>query len=457
MDMDRVFLWLNEAAARLAAWVWGAPMLLLLLAVGLCMTVATRGIQLRKLGAALRHVWRSAKAPAGKDGVSPFQAVCTALAATVGTGNIAGVAGAIALGGPGAVFWMWVSAFFGMATKYAEVFLALKFRRKGPDGQWLGGPMYYIRDGMGERWRWLAALFAFLTVFGSLGMGNIAQINTIAGAVVTAAGAYRPRWTPGLVALATGGVVAALVAMVTLDGAKRIGRVMERLVPVMAVLYVLGSLAVIALHWRKLGTVFGSIFLGAFRPQAVLGGAAGIGLRQAVRWGVSRGIFSNEAGLGSAPIAHASAEAAPEEQGLFGIFEVFLDTVVLCTLTAVTILISGIPIPYGQPAGAELATSALETAFGPWAAGLSALSLSLLALATLISWNLYGVRCAQYLWGERGAGIYRVAYVLVILAGATMDLSAAWTLADALNGLVAIPNLIALLALLPVVRKGMER
>ncbi len=455
--MDRVFLWLNEAAARLAAWVWGVPMLLLLLVVGLCMTVATGGIQIRKLGAALCHVWRSAKTPAGKDGVSPFQAVCTALAATVGTGNIAGVAGAIALGGPGAVFWMWVSAFFGMATKYAEVFLALKFRRRGPDGQWLGGPMYYIRDGMGERWRWLAALFAFLTVFGSLGMGNIAQINTIAGAVVTAARVYHPQWTPGLVALAAGGVVAALVAMVTLGGAKRIGRVMERMVPVMAALYVLGSLVVIALHWRKLGAVFGSIFLGAFCPRAILGGTAGIGLRQTVRWGVSRGIFSNEAGLGSAPIAHASAEAAPEEQGLFGIFEVFLDTVVLCTLTALTILISGIPIPYGHPAGAELATSALETAFGSWAAGLSALSLSLLALATLISWNLYGFRCAQYLWGERGAGIYRVVYVLVILAGATMDLSAAWTLADVLNGLVAVPNLIALLALLPAVRKGMER
>ncbi len=454
--MDRVFLWLNGAMERLSAWVWGAPTMLLLLAVGLCMTVVTRGVQVRKLGASLRQVGRSVRAPAGKDGVSSFQAVCTALAATVGTGNIAGVAGAIALGGPGAVFWMWVSAFFGMATKYAEVFLALKFRRRDPDGQWLGGPMYYIRDGMGERWRWLAALFAFLTVVGSLGMGNIAQINTIAGAVVTAAESYRPHWTPGLVALATGGIVAALVALVTLGGAKRIGRVMERLVPVMAVLYVLGSVTVIALHWRNLGAVCAAIFHGAFRPQAVLGGAAGIGLRQAVRWGVSRGIFSNEAGLGSAPIAHAAAEATPEEQGLFGIFEVFLDTVVLCTLTAVTILISGIPIPYGQSAGAELATAALETAFGPWAAGFSALSLSLLALATLISWNLYGVRCAQYLWGERGAGFYRVAYVLVILAGATMDLSAAWSLADALNGLMALPNLAALLALLPVVRREME-
>ena len=436
--------------ARLSELVWGAPLMGLLLIVGLCITFATRFVQVRKLGASLRHVWNSAKTPAKEGGVSSFQAVCTALAATVGTGNIAGVAGAIALGGPGAVFWMWVSAFFGMATKYAEVVLALKFRRKGPDGQWLGGPMYYMRDGLG--WRWPAVLFALLAVLGSFGMGNIAQINTIAGAVTAAAQVYRPQWRPGLVALFTGGMAAALVALVTLGGARRIGQVTEKLVPFMAAVYIGGSLAVILVHGRNLGPVFASIFQGAFRPQAVLGGAAGVGLRQAVRWGGSRGIFSNEAGLGSAPMAHAAAEARPEEQGLFGIFEVFLDTMVLCTLTAVTILVSGVPVPYGQAAGAELATAALETVFGAWAAGLSAVSLSLLALATLISWNLYGVQCARYLWGSRGAWVYQILYVFVILAGAVMDLSAAWTLSDALNGLMALPNLAALLALLPEVR-----
>lgn len=436
--------------ARVAELVWGAPLMLLLLIVGLCMTFATRFVQVRKLGASLRHVWNSAKAPVKEGGVSSFQAVCTALAATVGTGNIAGVAGAIALGGPGAVFWMWVSAFFGMATKYAEVVLALKFRRKGPDGQWLGGPMYYMRDGLG--WRWPAVLFALLAVLGSFGMGNIAQVNTIAGAVTEATRVYRPQWQPGLVTLVTGGMAAALVALVTLGGARRIGQVTEKLVPFMAAVYIGGSLAVILVHGRNLGPVFASIFQGAFRPQAVLGGAAGVGLRQAVRWGVSRGIFSNEAGLGSAPMAHAAAEARPEEQGLFGIFEVFLDTMVLCTLTAVTILVSGVPVPYGQAAGAELATAALETVFSVWAAGLSAVSLSLLALATLISWNLYGVQCARYLWGSRGAWVYQIVYVFVILAGAVMDLSVAWTLSDALNGLMALPNLAALLALLPEVR-----
>ena len=445
---------LYSAASRLSALVWGPPLMALLLVVGICISFATRFVQVRKLGASLKQVGRSVRKPQEGRGVSSFQAVCTALAATVGTGNIAGVAGAIALGGPGAVFWMWVSAFFGMATKYAEVVLALRFRKKGPDGQWLGGPMYYMRDGLG--WKRAATLFAFLAVLGSFGMGNIAQVNTIAGAVTEAARVYMPQRQPGLVALVTGGIAAGLVALVTLGGAKRIGQVTAKLVPFMAAVYIGSSLAVILVHWRGLGQVFAAIFRGAFQPRAVLGGAAGVGLRQAVRWGVSRGIFSNEAGLGSAPMAHAAAEAKPEEQGLFGIFEVFLDTVVLCSLTAVTILISGVSIPYGQAAGAELATAALETVFGPWAAGISAASLSLLALATLISWNLYGAQCARYLWGSRGTQVYQIAYIFVILSGATMDLSAAWALADALNGLMALPNLAALLALLPSIHMGTE-
>ena len=407
----------------------------LLLLVGVVMTLVTRFVQVRKLGASIRMVWDSLRHPT--EGISPFQAVCTALAATVGTGNIAGVAGAIALGGPGAVFWMWVSAFLGMATKYGEVVLALRYRKKDEKGNWLGGPMYYIRDGMGSPL--LAAVFAVFALLASLGMGNMAQVNTIASAVVDA----MPRVHPQSAALLTGLVAAALVALVTVGGAKRIGVVLERLVPAMAILYILGSVAVLAAHWQQLGTAFSAILEGAFAPRAIWGGSMGL----AIRWGVSRGIFSNEAGLGSAPIAHAAAEAKPEEQGLMGIFEVFLDTVVLCTLTALTILVSGIPIPYGQSVGAPLATAALETVFGSWAAGLMAVCLALLALATLMSWQLYGAGCARYLFGERGENIYRIVYIGMILVGAVMEFGAVWAISDLCNGLMALPNLAALLYL----------
>ncbi len=403
----------------------------LLLVVGIVMTVLTRFVQVRKLGASFRMVRDSLRNPG--EGVSPFQAVCTALAATVGTGNIAGVAGAIALGGPGAVFWMWVSAFFGMATKYAEVVLALRYRKKDEKGNWLGGPMYYIRDGMGSKT--LAAVFAFFAILASLGMGNMAQVNTIASAVVDA--------MPGLHPLFIGVAAAVPVALVTMGGAKRIGAVMERLVPLVAVVYILGSLAVLAAHWQQLGTAFSQIIEGAFAPRAIWGGSMGL----AIRWGVTRGVFSNEAGLGSAPIAHAAAEAAPEEQGLMGIFEVFLDTIVLCTLTALSILVSGVDIPYGQGAGAPLATDALETVFGSWAAGLMAVCLALLALATLMSWQLYGAGCARYLFGAKGEKAYRLVYLLAIVMGAAMELDLVWTFSDLCNGLMALPNLAALLVL----------
>ncbi len=411
----------------------------LLLLVGVVMTFRTRFVQVRKLGASFRAVRDSLTKPT--EGVSPFQAVCTALAATVGTGNIAGVAGAIALGGPGAVFWMWISAFLGMATKYAEVVLALRYRKKDSAGNWLGGPMYYIRDGMGSKF--LAAVFAVFTLLASLGMGNMAQVNTITSAVIDAAGRYVPKLPPRSVALFTGLAAALPVALVMVGGAKRIGIVLERVVPVMAGFYIFGSLTVLVVHWQQLGSAFSAILEGAFAPRAIWGGSVGL----AVRWGVSRGVFSNEAGLGSAPIAHAAAEAAPEQQGLMGIFEVFLDTIVLCTLTALTILVSGIPIPYGKTAGAPLATAALETVFGSWAAGLMAICLALLALATLMSWQLYGVRCAGYLFGERGEQVYRIVYIGAILVGATMDLGVVWAFSDLCNGLMAIPNLAAMLYL----------
>lgn len=418
--------------------LWGVPAMALMLLVGLVMTLRTRFVQVRKLGASFRFVGRSMTAPT--DGVSPFQAVCTALAATVGTGNIAGVAGALALGGPGAVFWMWISAFLGMATKYAEVVLAMRYRQKTGD-HWQGGAMYCIRDGMGKPK--LAALFGGFTVLASFGMGNLAQVNTIASSVRTAL----PHVRPEPLLLFTGMAVAVLVVLVTIGGAKRIGTLMERLVPVVAVAYLFGSAAVLTAHWARLPMAVSAIFRGAFAPEAVLGGGVGIGIRQAMRWGISRGVFSNEAGLGSAPMAHASAEARPEEQGLMGIFEVFLDTVVLCTLTALTVLVSGVPIPYGEAAGAELAAAALGTVFGSYAPGLLSVCITLLALATLISWQLYGARCAGYLFGSRGERLYRLVYAAVIILGATMDLSAAWAVSDLFNGLMALPNLFMLLSL----------
>ena len=424
---------------KLAAVVWGVPTMGLLLAVGLILSIRTRFVQVRRLGTS---VWRVGQSMRGKER-SSFRAVCTALAGTVGTGNIAGVAGAIALGGPGAVFWMWVAAFLGMATKYAEVVLSMKYREQSSGGELLGGPMYYIQKGMGERWRLLAALFAFFAVLASLGMGNMAQIHTMAAAVQTALPGLRPE----PVALAIGLAAALVTAFVSWGAAKRTGLVMEKLIPVAAVVYILGAAAVILVFRQRLGQVLLEIVQGAVCPQAVLGGGTGIGLRQAIRWGVSRGVFSNEAGLGSAPMAHAAAEAAPEEQGLFGIFEVFLDTIVLCTLTAMAILASGVPLPWGRPAGTEVAAAALEAVFGRAGTIGLAVCLALLAQGTLMTWQLYGARCARYLWGSRGEMVYRWIYLAVILLGATMELSSAWAVSDLCNGLMCLPNLIALLAL----------
>ena len=420
---------------KLAQLLWGMPMMVLLLAVGILLSVKTGFVQIRELPAALRQVGKSLKS----EDRTAFRAMCTALAATVGTGNIAGVAGAIALGGPGAVFWMWVAAFFGMATKYAEVVLAMRWRTKGGKG----GPMYYIRCGMGEQYRWLAAVFAFCAVLASCGMGNITQVHTISSAVA----AVVPGVSGRSAALVTGLVTAALVAAVTLGGAKRVGQVTEKLVPVMAGIYLAAMVAVLAIHYRRIDDVFVMVLKGAFCPQAVAGGGVGIGLRQAVRWGVSRGVFSNEAGLGSAPIAHASSRLSPQEQGLLGIFEVFFDTIVLCSLTAFAILSCDLKIDYGNPAGAELATGALARVFGSAAPWISAAVLGLLSLATVISWQLYGARCAEYLWGSAGVQGYSLCYIAVVVLGATMDLSGAWAVADVCNGLMCLPNLAALLYL----------
>lgn len=424
---------------KLAAVIWGVPTMMLLLLVGILLSVRTKFVQLRMLWPSICHVCRSA---AGK-GKTSFRAVCTALAGTVGTGNVAGVAGAIALGGPGALFWMWISAFFGMATKYAEVVLAVRYRKKGDDGSFRGGPMYYIRHGMGERWKPLAAVFALFAMLSSFGMGNMAQVHTIVSAIRTAL----PQVRPEPLSLLIGLITALLVLWMTADGGRSVGSLMERLVPVMAAVYVFGAGAVIWCHRMELDTVFRAVCFGAFSPEAVLGGGAGIGIQQTIRWGVARGIFSNEAGLGSAPIAHAAAEATPEEQGLFGVFEVFLDTLVLCTLTGFAILSSGVPVSYGTMAGAELAVAALETVFGNWSAGGLAVCLSMLALATVVTWQFYGSQCADYLWGARGETAYRLCYTAAMLLGATMDVSTVWVLSDLCNGMMCLPNLIALLIL----------
>ena len=423
---------------KLVEWVWGVPTMVLLLAVGIILTWKTRFVQIRRFGASIRQVGSSLTGER-----SSFRAVCTALAGTVGTGNIAGVAGAIALGGPGAVFWMWVSAFLGMATKYAEVVLAMRYRQRQEDGRWRGGAMYNIIHGMGNRWKPMASFFALAGILVSFGMGNAAQVQTIASAAVTAL----PQIRPELVVLSVGLLTALLVLAVTVGGADRIGAVMERMVPMMAGLYLLGTVSVIVCFYDQLGTVFRDILQGAFRPAAVLGGGAGIGLRQTVRWGVARGVFSNEAGLGSAPMAYAVADAPPEQQGLLGIFEVFLDTVVLCTLTAVAILASGVPIPYGSAAGAELAMAAMQTVFGSWGPALMTVCIGFLAVATLISWQFYGACCAGFLWGSKGEQGYRLCAVGVVLLGATMNLSAVWAVSDLFNGFMCLPNLIVMLAL----------
>ncbi|NLD58755.1 MAG: sodium:alanine symporter family protein [Clostridiales bacterium] len=447
-----MFAWLNEI-------VWGAPMLLLLSGTGALFTLRTGFVQFRRFGEMFRRLFRKNPARAPGD-VTPFQAMTTALAATVGTGNIAGVAGAIALGGPGAVFWMWVSALFGMATKYAEVVLAIRFREKNARGEWVGGPMYYIRGGLPRRFHFLAPMFSLFGALAAFGIGNIVQTNTLADAVSAAVCALDPAAAPlrGRIAL-TAGILSALFAgLVLLGGAKRIGRVTEKLVPFMSAAYTLAALWVIFANAGEIGGALSSIVRGAFNPSAAVGGAAGMGIARALRHGAARGTFSNEAGMGSAPIAHAAAQVdRPSDQGLFGMFEVFMDTIVLCTLTALAILTSGVFVPYGSAAGAELAIASFATAFGERAASVAvALGISLFALSTILSWSLYGERCFSFLFGERAGVLYRGAYILLIAAGAVMRIDVAWSAAGALNGLMAVPNLAALVLLSGKVREPGE-
>ena len=442
--------------------VWGPVMLVLLVGTGLYLSISTGFVQFRKFGYAMKNTIGKVfhKAEAGHGEITPFQAVTTALAATVGTGNIAGVTGAIVLGGPGAVFWMWISALVGMCTKYAEVLLAVKYRERNENGEWVGGPMYYIKNGLGKRFKWLGTIFAVLGAIAAFGIGNISQINSIADSVNQVAQAFNPAAADAknTIALITGIVIALFVALVVIGGVKRIGQVTEKLVPFMAVIYIVCAVAVVIAHAGTIPAVFGMIFTGAFNPSAVVGGAVGLTIRLAMTKGVGRGVFSNEAGLGSAPFAHASSsERDPVKQGLYGIFEVFMDTIVICTLTSLVVLCSGVAEGHwgeGDLAGAKTTIAGFSTVFGPkFGASLLALGLLLFATSTILGWSLYGTRCIEYLFGNKAVKPYQVLFVIVIVLGAVADLTLVWDISDTLNGLMAIPNLIGLLLLSPVVIK----
>ena len=456
---------ISDFVFRANAVIWGAPMLFLILGAGIYLSFRTHFVQIRKFRFALKSTVGRAfgKSGAKSGGMTPFQAMTTALGGTVGTGNIAGVAGAITLGGPGAVFWMWVSAMFGMCTKYSEIFLAVRFREKDRAGQWVGGPMYYIKNGLGKKFLPLAAAFSVFGCLASLGIGNIAQANTISGCVISAVTAFVPAAAAqGMlktVSLTVGLFCAGTVLIILFGGPGRLGRVTEWLVPAMSAVYILASLAVIFSNAENILPALKRILTGAFSPKAAVGGAFGIGFRQAAGRGIGRGVFSNEAGLGSSPMAHASAGSTdPVSQGLYGIFEVFADTLVICTLTAFAILTSPIAIPYGQSAGAGLAAGAFAEVFGQKAAGVvMAVCIFFFALSSMLSWALYGERCSVFLFGERSAGIYRIIFAAAAIPGSTMSLSLVWSLSEAFNGLMAVPNLIALVLLSGIVSSQTER
>lgn len=437
--------------------IWGVPAMICIIGVGLLLSVRTRFIQVRKFGAAMKNtIGKIFDKTQAKDGsMSPFQAVCTALAGTVGTGNIAGVAGAIALGGPGAIFWMWCSAFLGMCTKFSEVTLAIHFREKNANGEYVGGPMYYIKNGLSKKWHFLAVLYALFGVLTVFGTGNATQVNTIVSSIHSAL--HNLHIIDGTVDeranLIFGIFIAAFVAMVLLGGIQRIGQVSEKLVPFMATLYVILAIGVVILHINRVPAVFAMIFKSAFTPQAATGGIIG-SMFLSMKKGVSRGIFSNEAGLGTGSIAHACADTNNAvHQGMFGIFEVFMDTIVICTLTALVILLGAPNIVYGQAAGAELTISGFTATYGGWVSIFTAVAMCCFAFSTIIGWGLYGSRCIEFLGGEKLVRPFLVAYSFVSIIGATINLGLLWDIADTFNGLMAIPNLIALLVLSGQVKK----
>ncbi len=441
--------------------VWGPPMLILLVGVGILMTIRTAGVQFRKFGYAMKNTLGKVfiKSEAAEGEITPFQAMSTALAGTVGTGNIAGITAAVTLGGPGSIFWLWVTALVGMCTKYSEVLLAVKFREKNELGDWVGGPMYYIQKGLGKNWKWLSVLFCIFAALAAFGIGNAVQVGNITSSINTAVMAFNPDWAgQKTLNLILGIILAALTAFVLFGGIKRLGAVCEKLVPGMALIYIIASLAVVVMNAGVLPEVFHDIFVGAFTPNGITGGMVG-SMMMAIMWGVKRGVFSNEAGLGSAPMAHAAtSETDPVKQGLYGIFEVFMDTIVICTLTGLALLCGayghGIDLNYGTMGDTSLNAQALGTVFGMKGGSLLlAVGLALFAYSTVLSWALYGTRCVEFLLGTKAIKVYQIIFILIIIVGATMKLDLAWAIADTLNGLMAIPNLIALVGLSGVVVK----
>ena len=436
----------------LNGFIWGVPAMVCIIGVGIWLSVRTNFIQIREFVHAIKvtigRMFHKDEAEEGS--VTPFQAVCTALAGTIGTGNIAGVAGAIAIGGPGAVFWMWCSALLGMCTKFSEVTLAVHFREKNSEGDWVGGPMYYIKNGLGKNWHFLAYIYAVLGVLTVFGTGNATQVNTITAAIDSALinfGAAEDVSGLGTVNLIIGIIIAILIGLVLIGGLKRIGSVTEKLIPFMALLYIVLSLGVIVLNIKAVPGVFADIVRGAFTPSGVTGGVVG-SMFLSMKKGVSRGIFSNEAGLGTGSIAHAASDTKdPVQQGFFGVFEVFMDTIVVCTMTALVILTSGVNINYGQAAGAELTISGFTSTYGGWITILTAVAMCCFAFSTILGWGLYGTRCLEFLLGSKANRPFMVVYSLVAIIGATADLGLMWDIADTCNGFMVIPNLIALFLL----------
>ena len=445
--------------------VWGVPALALLAFVGILMTVLTKAFQVTHFG----HWMKKTIGAVFKDkhvtthtadkSISQFQSLCTALAATVGTGNIVGVSGAILMGGPGAVFWMWIMAFLGMMTNYSENVLGIYYRRKNSKGEWSGGAMYYLRDGLGAKkgcktiGKVLAGLFAFFCLVASFGIGNMTQVNAISGNMLNVFGI--PTWV-------TGAVIMILVGLVVVGGLKRIAAVTEKIVPFMVILYMIGTVTIFFLHIDQFAAVFKSIFKSAFGMQAAAGGVVGYGIKLAIEWGMKRGVFSNEAGLGSSVMVHSNSNVKePVKQGMWGIFEVFADTIVVCTLTAFAILSSGlIDLNTGKLAEAfsaltknDLVATVFEQKFGVVGSGFIAISIALFAFSTVLGWSHYGTKACEYLLGEKRTIPYRILFVLLVFGGAVMGDNLAWDLADTFNGLMMIPNLISVIALSGVVMR----
>ncbi|MAR89933.1 MAG: sodium:alanine symporter family protein [Pseudomonadales bacterium] len=422
--------------------LWGAPMLFALSVTGIFLTLGLKLITLRKIPYAFGLLARGRKADGSGD-IPPFSALMTAMSATVGTGNIAGVATAVAMGGPGALFWMWCIALVGMATKYSEAVLAVRFREQDAEGRFVGGPMYYIKNGMGARWGWLGALFALFGLLAGFGIGNTVQSNSVADALLAAYAIDKP---------ITGAILAIIAALVLLGGIKRIAQVASKLVPAMALLYVGTGLAFVLWHLDQVPAAFATIIDSAFNGTSAIGGFAGATVMAAIRFGIARGVFSNEAGLGSAPIAHAAAQTHdPVRQGFVAMLGTFLDTLVICTITGLVIVISG-AWTLGAT-GAELTQKSFDLLSHGYGAHIVALGLTLFAFTTILGWSYYSERCAEYLFGTRSIMPFRILWILAIPAGSMLSLNFVWLLADVLNAMMAIPNLIALLALSPLVFK----